>query len=217
MKECANMEIRLVIKKGNRRLRAHQLTTKETVIGRRQDCTLCIRSSEVSRRHCLLTLDNDSLTVEDLDSVNGTLLNGKRITGKEVVRAGDVLGIGPVYFVVEFGQSRKTPKPVDAPKVGRAAAKERDEPLPVGQLEGATSALIFAEDDDALDALPLPEDEDETEQADLENGEPLALADGETVAHEGDQREEEEWDIPAADDLRKFLSQLDDNSRRKRK
>jgi hypothetical protein len=211
------MEIRLVIKKGNRRLRAHQLTTKETVIGRRQDCTLCVRSSEVSRRHCLLTLENDSLTIEDLDSVNGTILNGKRITAKQVVHPGDVLGIGPVQFVVEFGPVRRKPDRLDAPKVGGHVAREEDERLPVGQIEGATSALIFAEEDEALDALPLPDDEEETEQADLANGNPLALADEETVAQEGDQRIEQDWNIPVADDLRKFLSQLDDRSRHSRK
>jgi pSer/pThr/pTyr-binding forkhead associated (FHA) protein len=163
------MEIRLVIKKGNRRVRAHQLTTKETVIGRRQDCTLCVRSSEVSRRHCVLTFENNCLAIEDLDSVNGTLLNGKRIVAKEVVRPGDVLGIGPVHFVVEFGPVRKTPDHLHAPRSGKHLANDGGLALPFGQNMGTTSALVFVEEAEALEALPLPDDEDGTEQTHIVN------------------------------------------------
>jgi pSer/pThr/pTyr-binding forkhead associated (FHA) protein len=207
------MEIRLVIEKNKRRLRAHQLTGKETVIGRRQDCSLCIRSSEVSRRHCLLTVDNKSLFVEDLDSVNGTLVNGKRITGKQALRSGDHLGIGPVQFLVEFGPP---PKRLPRPKAARAADGD-DEGLPVGKIEAAPSQIVFPEEDDALDALPLPDDEDETEQADAATS-GLALADDETLAKEDDEGVSEDWKMPGSDDLRKLLSGLDDDkSRRRRK
>ena len=40
--------------------------------------------------------------MEDLGSVNGTLLNGERIKGIEWVRPGDNLTVGPVTFVVEY-------------------------------------------------------------------------------------------------------------------
>jgi pSer/pThr/pTyr-binding forkhead associated (FHA) protein len=57
----------------------------------------------VSRLHCRLLVGADGLVrVEDLGSVNGTLINGTPIHGLEVVRPGDRLGLGPVTFVVEY-------------------------------------------------------------------------------------------------------------------
>jgi pSer/pThr/pTyr-binding forkhead associated (FHA) protein len=43
---------------------------------------------------------SDQLVVEDLESTNGTLVNGKRIS-RAVLREGDVLTIGRIDFKVE--------------------------------------------------------------------------------------------------------------------
>lgn len=213
----ADMEIRLVIEKNKRRLRAHQLTTKKTVIGRRQDCGLCIPSSEVSRRHCVLTIEDGKLLVEDLDSVNGTLVNGKRITAKQALRSGDRLVVGPIQFLVEFGPP---PRPLAGPKAAKEIEGE-DEVLPVAEIvdESAPSRLVFPEDEDeAQDVLPLPDEDDETDQAEAAAS-GLALADDDdTVAKEEDDGVAEDWKMPGSDDLRKLLSGLDDDkSKRRRK
>src|SRR5207244_4199000 len=81
--------------------------SEETIVGRRRDCDLRIRSSEVSRRHCLLSFQDGVLHVEDLDSVNGTFVNGVRVSGRQVVRPGDRLDVGPIQFLVEYALSRE--------------------------------------------------------------------------------------------------------------
>ena len=53
----------------------------------------------VSRLHCRLTLQQDGLLVEDLESTNGTFVNGERVT-KLVMRDGDALRVGRVEFAV---------------------------------------------------------------------------------------------------------------------
>src|SRR5439155_13231861 len=93
------MDVRLVVKKGAESKRTLRLKSEETIVGRRKDCDLKIRSSEVSRRHCLLCYQDGVLFVEDLDSVNGTYLNGQRVAGREAVRPGDELEIGPIHLV----------------------------------------------------------------------------------------------------------------------
>src|ERR1700746_1475281 len=96
------MDVRLVLEQGSSRKRHVRLHSSETIVGRRHDCDLRIKSAEVSRRHCLLTFHDGCLRVEDLDSVNGTFLNGSRVVGKQVVRPGDYLEIGPARFLVEY-------------------------------------------------------------------------------------------------------------------
>ena len=53
----------------------------------------------VSRLHCQLTSTADSLHVKDLDSTNGVLVNGKRVTASPL-REGDRLTVGRVEFTV---------------------------------------------------------------------------------------------------------------------
>ena len=51
--------------------------------------------------------------VEDLESANGTFINGTQIHGLEIVRPGDRLGLGPVMFVVEYEMPTKTQRRLD--------------------------------------------------------------------------------------------------------
>jgi ABC-type multidrug transport system ATPase subunit len=58
---------------------------------------------EISRRHCQLTLETSSWTVEDLGSQRGTLVNNVRISEKTPLRSGDQIILGPVTLA--FGKS----------------------------------------------------------------------------------------------------------------
>src|SRR5262245_15860164 len=96
------MKVQLVFEKGRRR-KVLTLTTPRAIIGRAHGTTVRMPSSEVSRQHCRLTLEEGLVRVVDLGSVNGTFLNGQRITAATVVRPGDRLEVGPVAFTVEYG------------------------------------------------------------------------------------------------------------------
>src|SRR5215472_1446577 len=96
------MDVRLVVKAGGKRNRVLQLHAPEAVIGRSTGCTIRIPSSEVSRKHCRLRLEDGLVTIEDLASVNGTFLNGEAVTEAQTVRPGDRLEVGPVAFVVDY-------------------------------------------------------------------------------------------------------------------
>ena len=73
-------------------------------IGRHDDCLIRIRSSQVSRRHCELHLDNGKLLVRDLGSSNGTFVNGKRVLGQQALKPGDVLTVGGVTLKIDREQ-----------------------------------------------------------------------------------------------------------------
>jgi pSer/pThr/pTyr-binding forkhead associated (FHA) protein len=96
--------VKLVVEKSEGPPDRHSIAiaAEETVVGRHRDCTLRIPSAEVSRRHCILHLKDDVLKIEDLGSLNGTYVNGDRITGTQELHPGDRLEIGPVIFAVEY-------------------------------------------------------------------------------------------------------------------
>ena len=64
-------------------------------IGRSTGAEFMLDAPLVSRLHCQLSATNDAIQVKDLDSTNGTFVNGKRITSA-TLRAGDVLKVGRV-------------------------------------------------------------------------------------------------------------------------
>ena len=76
----------------------------DTVIGRGADCNLRIASKEVSRRHCSILISDTSVFVRDLDSSNGTFVDGTQIEANTDVplSPGCRLSIGDVGFVVQF-------------------------------------------------------------------------------------------------------------------
>lgn len=71
------------------------------VIGRSADCQLALDDPLVSRRHALLTVRGDSVTIEDLGSRNGVSLNGTKIDGPQKLAHGDHITIGGQEMVLE--------------------------------------------------------------------------------------------------------------------
>lgn len=73
-----------------------------TSIGRSPTNTIPVPDTYASAQHTLLTLREGQWWLEDLDSRNGTLLNGVRISGPTVVSAGDVVGVGRTQLKLEL-------------------------------------------------------------------------------------------------------------------
>jgi serine phosphatase RsbU (regulator of sigma subunit)/pSer/pThr/pTyr-binding forkhead associated (FHA) protein len=71
----------------------HELDSGSLVIGRSTKCDLSIPDRFLSRRHARLYLDGDRWMVEDLESRNGTFINGAKIEHAEQVREGDVIAM----------------------------------------------------------------------------------------------------------------------------
>jgi pSer/pThr/pTyr-binding forkhead associated (FHA) protein len=68
-------------------------------IGRAPRADFIIDAALVSRVHCQLTAGAADLEVIDLESTNGTFVNGERVE-RALLKSGDRLGVGKVEFVV---------------------------------------------------------------------------------------------------------------------
>lgn len=70
------------------------------VIGRSKDCDISLADGNVSRRHAELSRDGEGFAIRDLDSTNGTLVNGRRIR-REPVAEGDEITVGTSALRIE--------------------------------------------------------------------------------------------------------------------
>ena len=104
------MSVQLSLVSGPTRIGSVHVRKRETLVGRQKGCDIRIPSDDISRRHCLLMFDRGTLTIEDLNSANGTFVNGDRITGRRRVKPGDEIKIGPLTFRIDDPQPQ-TPVP----------------------------------------------------------------------------------------------------------
>jgi pSer/pThr/pTyr-binding forkhead associated (FHA) protein len=68
-------------------------------IGRAPTATLIVPDAQVSRLHARIDFSDGVLSVRDLDSRNGTLLNARPIDGIAELRDGDEIGVGMARIV----------------------------------------------------------------------------------------------------------------------
>ncbi|HEX2465152.1 MAG TPA: HD domain-containing phosphohydrolase [Thermoanaerobaculia bacterium] len=92
------MDIELVIIEGSGMGRTYSVRTGDSkTLGRGPDCDIDLYEQGVSRRHCTVENSGFTVTVTDLESVNGTFVNGKPVR-RGRLQAGDELAVGPVVL-----------------------------------------------------------------------------------------------------------------------
>ncbi len=96
------MRINFVIEfEGEKQEQSIFIRSKITM-GRHQSCELKLPGKSVSRRHAEIICEPDGLYVQDLQSVNGTQLNGADVIGKARLRDGDVMTMGLVNVTIHL-------------------------------------------------------------------------------------------------------------------
>lgn len=89
-------------------LRAYELSGLVVNIGRSDDMDVVIDNPSVSRRQAQIRLKEDGTwIVQDLDSANGTFLNGRRLTAAQPLARGDEISFGK--FSIFFDRALKEP------------------------------------------------------------------------------------------------------------
>lgn len=85
------------------------------VVGRDPTAAIWIDSPLVSRRHAAIAVTDSSVTVTDLGSRNGTLVNGDALAGPREAVDGDVVTVGPARLVIRTGSAAGTTRVVRRP------------------------------------------------------------------------------------------------------
>jgi pSer/pThr/pTyr-binding forkhead associated (FHA) protein len=82
-----------------------ELSEGQFAVGRNATCQLSLDDPLVSRRHALMVVTDEGVTIEDLQSRNGVLVNGKRIGGRVQLQVGDRILIGAQELTLLQGRA----------------------------------------------------------------------------------------------------------------
>jgi predicted component of type VI protein secretion system len=104
------VNVTLVMVKADGSMKEIPIDREVVTIGRDDGMKLRIPVSSVSRRHCELRVTSTGVLIKDLGSSNGTFVNGHKVRDEEL-EAGDLVGVGPVVFVVRIDGE---PRHIDA-------------------------------------------------------------------------------------------------------
>ena len=134
----------LIAEAGPERGREIPVPEGEITLGRSSQCDVCLIDPILSRRHCRLMFANGILSVEDLDSANGTLVNGGEVKMAEL-HDRDTVTIGDTVLRVHCAEPVKSQPPAqdapaDAPMIDLGPAPELAGKAP--QSGGATPVVV---------------------------------------------------------------------------
>jgi hypothetical protein len=118
----------LVIRLGPGTGQQFAITGSAVTVGRHRSCDIQVDGPEVSRQHARITWSGTGYVIEDLDSANGTFVNGERIGGPHALKDGDLLRLGGG---VELAFQAAAPAPADEmPTMAGAVVPPAGEPAP---------------------------------------------------------------------------------------
>lgn len=165
------MKASLVMFKADGTRRDFPLRPGNLVVGRKNSCELRIPLSSVSRQHCEVRVEGDSITLRDLGSSNGTYHNSIRVQNAEL-EAGDEVVVGPVVFTVVVDGVPADIKPVrtivsSADSHAAAATIAPDMPPPDPE-------IISSLGEDDSDAATLDLDQQSPGAGDDDETDPIA-------------------------------------------
>jgi pSer/pThr/pTyr-binding forkhead associated (FHA) protein len=111
--------------------RSHELKVDKTTIGRVDDNTFPITEASVSSHHCEVLLRGSDVVVHDLNSTNGTFINGEKIT-ESVLKPGQILRLGQIELRLEG----------DQPEAGATATTASGTAAPAGKKALANTTVM---------------------------------------------------------------------------
>lgn len=207
------MKLSLVMFKSDGTRREFPVHKDRIVIGRKPTCDLRIPLLSVSRQHCEIEINGESVKVRDLGSSNGTFHNSERIQEQELA-AGDELTVGPVVFTVVIDGEPSKIEPVhstaEEPQLQDSdayaladedgqASDDRSEPAPTAPTDTPQEALSNAG----------PESDSGPEEDSFDLDDPLAALERMAEAEAGGETGQDDAVLPADEDVFELADDAD--------
>lgn len=111
-------------------LKYFPLSEGETIIGSDPGCTVFVDSLAIQARHASLTLSGETAVLRDLDTPDGTYVNGTRISGEYTLKSGDDIRVGKHNLMVTLEPAASNAEPEEIIVTPVALEEEMEEVAP---------------------------------------------------------------------------------------
>ena len=99
-------------------------------IGCEDSCSIRLAHEQIEGRHSILTIREESFSIEDLGAASSTSVDGKPISGRVDVQPGQEIGIGPFVLLIHSRHRVTPPKPAPEPPGSAPVNPPAPEPMP---------------------------------------------------------------------------------------
>lgn len=96
--------------------KSYELKVERTTIGRVEDNSFCIPDGSMSSHHAEVLMRGEEIIVRDLDSTNGTFIDGEPVT-EAPLKPGQILRLGEVDVRLESGEAVERAEKLDQTKI----------------------------------------------------------------------------------------------------
>src|SRR3954447_7345639 len=127
------MKVQLIVVQGKPEGKTIPLLGPNFKIGRGEKCHLRPNSEQVSREHSEFLISGGKVSVRDLGSRNGTVVNGKTITEPCTLKDRDLIQVGPLTFAISIE---------GAPAVASAPVPDAKKPAKASSIDEISNADI---------------------------------------------------------------------------
>lgn len=155
-----NVHYRLIVRSGPDPNKTFELNGNQITLGRDIINDITISDPEVSRQHCQFIKTDDGYTIEDLNSTNGTFVNGKKLTGTQALKRGDRIGFGETvlvnYSVTEMPGPGQQPAEIKRPVLLSSAMEETQKGTASPEKKSTVQAARVEVDEATSSTPPTP-------------------------------------------------------------
>ncbi|MBI3417297.1 MAG: FHA domain-containing protein [Verrucomicrobia bacterium] len=123
--------------------RSYELKVDRTTVGRVDDNAFQITEPSVSSHHCEILLRGSDVVVKDLNSTNGTFINGEK-TAEAVLKPGQILRLGQIEMRLESTTATTAAGPTEKKKLDQTAVIPQG--VKLNELETGTKPVSLEKD-----------------------------------------------------------------------
>jgi hypothetical protein len=128
---------------------SYELKVDTTTVGRVEDNAFQIADPSVSSHHCEILLKGADVVIRDLNSTNGSFINGDKIT-ESVLKPGQTLRLGQIELRIDDGS------PMPAPSASKPASASAPAPAPAASSKMRQDQTMVVQRGVSLDQLTEP-------------------------------------------------------------
>lgn len=105
----------LIIQDENQPAQHWSMSRDSMVLGRGEECDIVLAERQISRQHIRIYKETDFYYIQDLDSKNGTWVNGQQLKGTRELRDGDEVHVALAVRIRFIGSGATSPLAADPP------------------------------------------------------------------------------------------------------